>query len=123
MAGLHSSNQLAVDTGIEEKKSPVGTQLAKQADTEAVPQFHPGLSWSHYRALMRIAEPAARRFYETEAVKANWSRRDLERQIGSLFYERLLASSDQAAMRAGARQDTSAIHTCLGRNSKSTRPA
>jgi predicted nuclease of restriction endonuclease-like (RecB) superfamily len=32
---------------------------------------------------MRVVDPAARRFYETEAVQANWSRRDLERQIGS----------------------------------------
>jgi predicted nuclease of restriction endonuclease-like (RecB) superfamily len=68
------------------------------------PAFHPGLSWSHYRALMRIDNPSARQFYETEAVQANWSRRDLERQIGSLFYERLQASTDQAAMLGSARQ-------------------
>jgi predicted nuclease of restriction endonuclease-like (RecB) superfamily len=77
---------------------PVGGLLG---DT---PSFHPSLSWSHYRALMRIDNPAARQFYETEAVHANWSRRDLERQIGSLFYERLQASTDQATMLSGARQ-------------------
>jgi predicted nuclease of restriction endonuclease-like (RecB) superfamily len=68
------------------------------------PVFHPSLSWSHYRALMRIDNPAARQFYEAEAVQANWSRRDLERQIGSLFYERLQASTDQAAMLGSERQ-------------------
>jgi len=48
---------------------------------------------------MRVENPAARAFYEQEAVQGNWSRRELERQIGSLFYQRLLASTDQAAMR------------------------
>jgi predicted nuclease of restriction endonuclease-like (RecB) superfamily len=70
----------------------------------STPSFHPNLSWSHYRALMRIDNPTARKFYETEAVQANWSRRDLERQIGSLFYERLQASTDQSAMLGSARQ-------------------
>ena len=69
------------------------------------PVFHPNLSWSHYRALMRIENSTARQFYEAEAVQANWSRRDLERQIGSLFYERLLASTDKTAMLAGVRQN------------------
>ena len=67
-----------------------------------MPAFEPQLSWSHYRALMRVDSPQARRFYEQESVRANWSRRDLERQINSLYYERLLASSDQAGMRAEA---------------------
>ena len=58
---------------------------------------------------MRVAAPAARRFYETEAVQANWSRRDLERQISSLFYERLLASPDQAALLESARQSAPLI--------------
>ena len=43
--------------------------------------FHPNLSWSHYRALMRVTDAEARRFYEAEAVCANGSRRELERQI------------------------------------------
>ncbi len=71
--------------------------------------FHPNLSWSHYRALMRVENIAARQFYETEAVRANWSRRDLERQINSLFHERLLASTDRAAMLEGTRESISAL--------------
>lgn len=78
--------------------------------SESLADFHPSLSWSHYRALMRVENAAAREFYETEAVQANWSRRDLERQIGSLFYERLLASTDKAAMLASARQGMSPLH-------------
>jgi predicted nuclease of restriction endonuclease-like (RecB) superfamily len=64
--------------------------------------FDPALSWTHYRALMRVSVPAARQFYEQECVRANWSRRELERQINSLYYERLLASRDKAGMLAEA---------------------
>lgn len=66
--------------------------------------FHPNLSWSHYRALMRVDKKSARDFYETEAVACGWNRRQLERQIHSLFYERLLMSEDKQGMlqQAGA---------------------
>ena len=69
------------------------------------PVFNTDLSWSHYRVLMRVENTSARQFYESEAAQANWSRRDLERQVGSLFYERLQSSTDQAAMLAQARRD------------------
>ena len=42
------------------------------------------LSWTHYRLLLRVENPQARGFYEAEAVNANWSTRELERQIHSL---------------------------------------
>lgn len=50
------------------------------------------LSWSHYRLLMRIENENARKFYMEEAVKSGWSVRQLERQIGTFYYERLLVS-------------------------------
>ena len=76
---------------------------------ESLPTFHPNLSWSHYRALMRVTDADARRFYEAEAVRANWSRRDLERQINSLYYQRLLASADKTGMLQGERQPDQAL--------------
>lgn len=66
--------------------------------------FHPNLSWSHYRALMRVENEKARQFYEEEAVAGAWSRRQLERQIHSLFYDRLLASKDKKGMLTEARE-------------------
>lgn len=60
--------------------------------------FNPNLTWTHYRSLMRVSDSDARTFYEAEAVRANWSHRDLDRQISTLFYQRLLASSDQTGM-------------------------
>ncbi len=53
------------------------------------------LSWSHYNLLMRIEDNKAREFYANESVKGNWSVRQLKRQIGAFYYERLLASQDK----------------------------
>ncbi|MEZ4861957.1 MAG: PDDEXK nuclease domain-containing protein [Caldilineaceae bacterium] len=71
------------------------------AHTEWRPgQIHPGLSWTHYRALLKVEHQAARNFYEIEAVKHGWSTRQLERQINSLLFERLIKSRDQAGVLA-----------------------
>lgn len=53
------------------------------------------LSWTHYRLLMRVENDNAREFYMQEAVKSQWSTRQLERQINSFFYERLLSSKNK----------------------------
>ncbi|MCI9082758.1 MAG: DUF1016 domain-containing protein [Lachnospiraceae bacterium] len=53
------------------------------------------LSWTHYRLLMRVENEKAREFYMEEAIKSQWSTRQLERQINSFFYERLLSSKNK----------------------------
>lgn len=50
------------------------------------------LSWSHIRILMRIKNPQAREWYTQEIIDQNWSCRALERQIGTLYDERLLSN-------------------------------
>jgi predicted nuclease of restriction endonuclease-like (RecB) superfamily len=62
--------------------------------------LHPGLSWTHYRALMRVSKPEARAFYEIEAAQNHWKARELERQIASLLYERLAKSRDKKGVMA-----------------------
>ena len=57
------------------------------------------LSWSHYRLLMRIEDEKARKFYAEESVKSKWSVRQLEKQIGRFYYERLLASQDKESIK------------------------
>ena len=57
------------------------------------------LSWTHYRILMRIENPDARSFYEIECVENHWSVRELERQKGSLLYERLALSKDKEGLK------------------------
>ncbi len=56
------------------------------------------LSWTHYRLLMRVEKDSAREFYMNEAIEANWSTRQLARQINSLFFERTLMSRDKQEM-------------------------
>ncbi|NGZ29331.1 MAG: DUF1016 domain-containing protein, partial [Magnetococcales bacterium] len=56
------------------------------------------LTWSHFRLLMRVERPEARHWYLQEAVSQGWSVRALERQINTLFYERLLSSQNQAGL-------------------------
>ncbi len=53
------------------------------------------LTWTHYRLLMRVENEQARKYYEEETIKANWSTRQLERQITTLYYERILSSKDK----------------------------
>ncbi len=56
------------------------------------------LSWTHYRILMRVDNPKARSFYEIESVQNSWSARELERQKGSLLFERLALSKDKKGL-------------------------
>ena len=53
------------------------------------------LSWTHYRLLMRVENENARNFYLEESIKEKWSTRQLERQITTLFYERILSSKNK----------------------------
>jgi predicted nuclease of restriction endonuclease-like (RecB) superfamily len=66
--------------------------------------FSSELSWTHYRLLMRVENQQARSFYEIEAVQGRWSTPDLERQINSLLFERLLKSRNRKGVLALARQ-------------------
>lgn len=53
------------------------------------------LSWTHYRSIMRVENEIARQFYIEECIKSNWSTRQLDRQINSFFYERILSSKNK----------------------------
>ena len=68
--------------------------------TAAPPLQRPSfpLPWSHYVRLMAVEGAHARSFYETEALRGGWSVRQLDRQIGALFYERTALSKNKAAM-------------------------
>lgn len=58
------------------------------------------LPWSAYVRLLSVKDDHARQFYETEALRGGWSVRQLDRQIGSQFYERTALSKDKAVMLA-----------------------
>lgn len=70
---------------------------------ETVNVLRSELSWTHYRILMRVKKEEARTWYMHEAAECGWSTRQLERQINSFYYERLLASSDTTPVRQEAK--------------------
>jgi len=89
--------------------------LSKQSQPLDIPQL-PAIShlrsiaarfplpWSHYVRLLSVVNPLAREFYETEALRGGWTVRQLDRQIGSQFYERTALSRKKTAMlRKGGR--------------------
>ena len=67
------------------------------------------LSWTHYRALLRVSNKEAREWYANETALQNWSARALDRQIGTLYFERLLLSGDKASVAAEADANVAAL--------------
>ncbi len=63
------------------------------------------LSWSQYKLLIAISNEDKRKYYEMEAVNNAWTKRELERQINSGLYERLLISNDKESVLAVARRE------------------
>ncbi len=80
----------ALDSGISETAS---AELTLAQLTQAF-----SLPWSAYVRLLSVKDDHARQFYEVEALRGGWSVRQLDRQIGSQFYERTALSKNKAAM-------------------------
>lgn len=57
------------------------------------------LSWSHYELLIRVQDENARLFYAKECAESSWSVRQLQRQINTMYYQRILASKDKASVK------------------------
>lgn len=62
------------------------------------------LSWTHWRALLTVQNETIRNYYLQECIAGHWSTRQLERQINTMYYERMLASRDKAAVMAEIEQ-------------------
>ena len=113
-----------------EQRAEYGTNLIRELAAELQPKFGSGFtvrsleryrqfyntfsnatalrtqfSWTHYRKLIQIENKEKREFYIAEAAKSNWTARQLERQIDSLLYERLLMSKDAGSVLAIARKE------------------
>ena len=71
--------------------------------------LRPELSWSHYRRLLSVENEKARQWYMNEAAEAVWSTRQLDRQISTLYYERLLASREKQTVIAEANEKMAAL--------------
>ena len=76
------------------------------------------LPWSAYVRLLSVKNEHAREFYETEALRGGWSVRQLDRQIGSQFYERTALSKNRAAMLTGGQKERPEDHVVPGEQIK-----
>jgi len=83
------------ELAVPQKSYPAGDELPQG--------FSPQLSWSHYRALIRVDDLAARDFYEREAAECGWSKTQLERQIHTAYYQRILANRGAEGLVAAGR--------------------
>ena len=71
--------------------------------------LRPELTWSHYRRLLSVDNEKARLWYMNEAANEVWSTRQLDRQISTLYYERLLSSREKESVVAEAKEKLSQV--------------
>ena len=90
------------ETTAGEKSAPMVRKSALPMQGDNAPSFV--LPWSHYLILMRIDNPAERSFYEIEAHKQQWNKRELRRQVASSLYERLAMSREKEAVMRMAKE-------------------
>jgi predicted nuclease of restriction endonuclease-like (RecB) superfamily len=95
LSGISSCDKFLTLSGI----SAIGQTVSSESLSGAFP-----LSWSHYVRLISVENPLARTFYEAEAIRGGWSVRQLDRQIGTQFFERTNHSKRQDIMLAQGQQ-------------------
>jgi predicted nuclease of restriction endonuclease-like (RecB) superfamily len=92
-------------TSVVQNSKPVdAAKILHEAGAEFAEGFSSRLSWTHYRALLSVGDPAARAFYEIEAERENWSTPHLERQIFTALHQRLLKSRNKEGVMELARK-------------------
>ena len=72
-----------------------GSEIQNENSNHRLRNYQFVLPWTHYLILTHVSDPDARSFYEIEAFKQQWSKRQLQRQIGSGLYERLALNRDK----------------------------
>ena len=89
---------------VQNSKPTDAAKILHEASAEFIQGFSSRLSWTHYRALLRVSDPAARAFYEIEAAREHWSTPHLERQIFTQLHLRLLKSRNKDGVLSLARE-------------------
>jgi DUF1016 N-terminal domain len=123
MAYWRIGKRIVEEEQLGEKRAEYGTLLVKQLSKKLSKEFGKGfsvanvwnfrqfyltfpeneilyalrreLTWTHYRSIMRLDNPDARKYYITEAANQNWGTRQLDRNISTLYYERLLSTKNK----------------------------
>lgn len=96
------------ELGTLAKRHPFGSKSEESSTLVQIggasTEFSSLLSWSHYRALMRVQDAEARDFYEREANECGWTKAQLERQIQSSYFQRIVANRGKAGLIASDRE-------------------
>lgn len=108
---LSTESSKALSAGPAQIPYTPSTELKLAAKMDALPTpLQPAqvlqISWSHWMELLRVDDPWKRAFYENECLLGAWSVRQLQRQIGSLLYERTGLSKNKRAVVARARKQS-----------------
>lgn len=82
----------------------LSASAVKKRDAPIANAVRSQLAWTLYRLLLSVENEQARLWYMNEAAASAWSSRQLERQISTLYYERLLASRDKEPVKAEANE-------------------
>lgn len=69
------------------------------------------LNWSHFQLIMKVSNPEAQQYYLTEAAEQGWSVRTLDRNISTLYYQRLLSSQAKEEVENEMIQNTKELQT------------
>lgn len=96
-----------------QKFSAMQRELKVDDEKQILSVLRRELSWTHYKVLLRVEKTQACLWYMNEAAEQNWSTRALERQINSLYYERLLISRDKKPVIRESDEKTGALKTSL----------
>lgn len=94
---IYSERVIRYPTGSETDTESL-VEIHYPSGSEWIPDFSPQLTWSHYRALMRVAKREARDFYEQEVIACGWTKIQLERQIQTSYYERILSNRGEQGL-------------------------
>lgn len=100
---LRSKSESASENKAKTTKSGELSPIVNALRPESGPSLRAELSWTHYRLLLRVDSVKAREWYMHEAAEEHWSTRQLERQIATQYYERLLASRKKAPVKKEAK--------------------
>jgi predicted nuclease of restriction endonuclease-like (RecB) superfamily len=103
------SEQLKIEYGAGFSKRQLENSRKFYSEYPIAQTVSAQLTWSHYLICLSIENQAKRQFYETETIKNSWSVRQLERQVNSQFYERLLLSNDPESVLSVARSEMQPI--------------
>ena len=81
------------------------------SDYEKVRTLFAQLTWSHFQKVLRVSNEKARIFYLTEAAENMWSVRTLDRNISTLYYDRIVASIDKKTVEDEMKDKTKKLQT------------